>query len=161
MTCRAGATVTVMGRGVIAFFVLAACGNGSSGGSFASQICSKLSGCNIEPSNCQAAYSAIVLSSSCQSTMLGASCSDLTASTPPPSLATCFPPCSGTMTCGTNVTSNTCNGDGTLTECNAGTQFTYTCTGVCAAESKSFSGTCSLTYDEETSPTACPECWCD
>jgi hypothetical protein len=163
VTVGAGATLAGMGRGLVAsLLVLAACSHDSgSSNSFASQICAKLSGCNIEPSNCQAAYSAIVLSSSCQSTMLSASCADLTAPSPPAPLAACFPACTGTMSCGGTVTSTTCNSDDTLTECNSGNQYVYSCSGVCAAESKSYSGTCTLTYDEETSPTGCPECWCD
>jgi hypothetical protein len=158
-----------MSRGLVAsLLVLAACSNnsGSSDGGnsgWVSQICSKLAGCNVEPTNCQAAYAAIVLSSSCQSTMLAASCSDLTASTPPPSLAFCFPTCDvGPTSCGGNVTANACSSDGgTLSECNGGTQFVYTCAGVCAAESKTYSGTCGTTYDEQTSSTGCEECWCE
>jgi len=151
-----------MGRGLgVTLLVLGACSSSSSGSSFASQMCSKLSGCGSEPSNCQAAYEAIVLDGSCQSTMLAASCADLAATPVPASLQGCFPPCSGgTMSCGGTVTSTTCNPDGTFTECNAGNQYVYSCSGICSSESKSYSGTCATSYLDQMSPTGCAECWC-
>jgi hypothetical protein len=153
-----------MRRGLVAsLLILAACSSSSGGSSssFASQMCAKLSGCSSEPANCQAAYEAAVFDSSCQSTLLSASCADLVATPVPPSLLGCFPACSGgTMSCGGNVTSTTCNSDGTFTQCNQGNQYVYTCTGICASESKSYSGTCGTTYLDQMSPTGCAECWC-
>jgi hypothetical protein len=138
-------------------------GGAGSGNDFASQICAKLSSCSFPVSNCQAAFAAVVLSSSCQSTLLNASCSDLGASPPPASLLACIPNCTGTMTCtgsSASVTNSTCNGDGTVTECTNGSQFTYSCDGVCAAEGKTYVGTCALTYNGQSSPSGCPSCWC-
>jgi hypothetical protein len=60
-----------------------------------------------------------------------------------------------------SVTSSTCNGDGTVTECVNGSTYTYTCDGICAAESKQYSGTCAGSFNGQASPTGCPACWCD
>jgi hypothetical protein len=152
---------------LVAGVLVAACSGGSSsdtasagGSGFASQICSKIATCSTAPANCEAAFAALVLSSSCQQTFLSASCADLIAATVPPSLQGCIPTCSGTMSCGTGVTSTACNGNGTVTECINGSQYVYSCDGVCAAETKAYSGTCDLTYQGQTSPTSCPACWC-
>jgi hypothetical protein len=153
------------GSFLVTGILLAACssgsGNGSAGGSdFASQICTKIGTCSTAPSNCEAAFAALVLSSSCQQEFLSASCADLVAATIPQSLQNCIPSCSGTMSCGTGVTNAACNGDGTVTECINGSQYVYSCDGICAAETKAYAGTCSLTYQGKTSPTGCPACWC-
>lgn len=132
--------------------VAAGCSSSSGGGGgFAQQFCSKASGCGQNVPNCEADVSAIVLSSSCQSTLLGASCADLTATPLPASLAACFPPCSTTV--------DTCNGDGTITVCTGGNKYTYECGGVCSAQSKTYTGTCAATYMGQSAPNG-QGCWC-
>jgi hypothetical protein len=42
-----------------------------------------------------------------------------------------------------------------------GSTLTYTCDGICAAESKSYTGTCGQTFNGQPSPSGCPACWCD
>lgn len=145
--------------------LLAACSSSNGSGSdFATKICDKVTSCSLSVTNCHAAFAAIVLSSDCQSAFLNASCADLTANPAPPALEKCIPSCTGTMTCtgsSAKVTSSTCNGDGTVTECVNGSTFTYTCDGICAAESKKYSGTCAGSFNGQASPTGCPACWCE
>jgi len=148
---------------IVAVMLVAACSSSSSGSSsFPSQICSKITACNVAVTNCEAVFSAVVLSSDCQQQMLGASCSDLTTTPLPASLEPCFPSCTGTMSCtgAAGVTMSTCNGDGTVTECSNGNSYVYTCSGVCSTESKTYTGTCALTDQGVTSPSGCPSCWC-
>lgn len=149
--------------------VIAACSNGSSGhtqgsgNDFASKMCAKVTACSFSIPNCQSSFAAQVLSGDCQSAFLNASCSDLSANPPPPAIEACIPNCTGTMNCtgaSASVTNATCNGDGTVTQCTNGSQFTYSCDGICAAENKTYAGTCGLTFDEQLSPTGCPACWC-
>jgi hypothetical protein len=151
---------------LVACALVAACssksggGGGGGGNAFASQMCSKIATCSTPASNCEAGWAALVFSSSCQQEMLAASCADLVAADVPQSLQNCIPSCSGTMSCGNGVTTASCNGDGTVTECINGSQLVYTCDGVCASENKAYSGQCALTYQGQSSPTGCPTCWC-
>lgn len=125
-------------------------GGGGSSGSFATQFCAKVSSCGQSLPLCQGAFSALVLSSSCQQMLDGLTCTDLSAPTPPAWFSSCFPSCS-TM-------SSACNGDGTITECDGTFQYVYECTGICTAESLTYTGTCGTSYAGNTSTTA--KCWC-
>lgn len=137
-------------------------GSGSTSGAgsqFASQICAKIATCTTAPSDCEAAFAAVVFSVSCQDELIAASCTDLLANPVPQSLTNCIPTCTASGSCG-NASSASCNGDGTITECINGDQFVYSCQGVCAAESKTYVGTCASTYQGTASPTGCDTCWC-
>ena len=128
-------------------------GGNAAGAEFAQQFCSKLTNCGQSVTNCDAEFAAIVLSSSCQSLLLSASCADLSSSTSsaPASVSACFPPCS--------TTTNTCSGDETVSECVNGTTFVFDCAGVCSSQSKTYTGTCSATYNGQ-SATNGAGCWC-
>jgi hypothetical protein len=101
--------------------------------------------------NCQAEFSAIVLSQSCQSIVLNASCADLSSATLPPDLASCFPPCS--------TTTDVCNSNGTITTCSGNATYVFECTGVCSAQSKSYTGTCAASYMGHQATNG-QSCWC-
>lgn len=127
--------------------------NGSGAGAqFAAQACTKFAGCNVSVANCNAVFAAIVLSQSCESTLLNASCADLGASPVPAALAACFPACSG-------MTSK-CNPDETITVCSGTNQYEYTCSGICASTSTTFTGTCGTSYNGQASSNGQPKCWC-
>jgi hypothetical protein len=127
-------------------------GNGS-GSTFAAQLCMKEMACGTTPpTNCTAVFSAVVLSSSCQSQILNASCADLTAATVPASLSACLPACS-------NMT-DTCSSDGTITTCTGSYQLVLSCSGVCSANSKTYSGTCGSSYMGQMSTNGSDQCWC-
>ena len=120
------------------------------GGGFASQFCSKVSSCGQTVPLCQGAFNALVLSTSCQNMLDALTCADLSAPSPPAWFQSCFPSCS--------TTSATCNGDGTITECNGSTQYVYECTGVCTTLSLTYTGSCGMSYGGNTSTT--DKCWC-
>jgi hypothetical protein len=137
-------------------------GTGSGAGStFASRFCALAASCNIPVENCQSAYAAVVLSSDCQQTLLGMSCSDLNAVPEPAAFSACFPPCNGTSVCADGITGTTCNAGGTMTICTDNQQITYDCQGVCAAQSRSYSGTCGPSYDGQAAADGCSTCWCE
>jgi hypothetical protein len=129
---------------------VSACSSSSSGESFASQFCAKASSCGESIPLCQGAFSAIVVSSSCQDMLVNISCADLSAPAPPAWFTACFPPCT--------TPSPVCNGDGTITECDSGMTLVVDCAKACSAESLSYAGTCGTSYGSQTSTMA--KCWC-
>jgi hypothetical protein len=132
--------------------VTVACSSSSSGGGdFATQFCSKVSSCGGAIAMCQADFSAVVVSPSCQDMLANVSCADLSAATPPAWWTSCFAPCSASS-------QPTCNGDGTVTTCSEGSTLVLECTGVCSALSLTYTGTCGTSYNGQTSATA--KCWC-
>ena len=106
--------------------------------------------CGQTVTNCDAVFAGLVLSASCQSKFLAASCSDLTTTPPPADLEACFPSCSG---------GDTCNSNGTITGCSNGLEFVFTCGAICSAESATYSGTCSASYMGQTAQDG-ESCWC-
>lgn len=152
--------VRLLGGWLLAGGALAGCSSATTGpaatsgagSKFAAQVCAKLSSCSITVTNCEGAFAALVLSSSCQGSMLNATCADLNASPIPASLASCFPSCTGTT--------GTCNPDQTITVCTGTNQYEYSCSGLCAASSTAYTGTCATTFNGQTSSNGQPKCWC-
>ena len=141
--------------------LVAACQLPSSGGSgdggadagddFAVHLCDRLSGCMIATSDCVTTYRAFDYGPSCQSALLTASCSDLSAASPTGALAACYPACAAPG-------SAVCNGT-TYTECTAsGIAQAWHCGGLCGLKGKTFSGTCGDKFEGQMSAT--PICWC-
>jgi len=134
-----------------------ACSSGSSGGggatsaaAAASQFCATATSCGQTVSMCQGLFSALLLSESCQQDLENVTCAQLAAPSPPAWWSSCFPPCTGS--------GSTCNGDSTITICSDDATLLVDCSGVCAAESLTYTGTCATSYGSQTSTT--PKCWC-
>jgi hypothetical protein len=154
--------VAVMGLALCVGCSSSAQGGGSSGSDegaslgagsqFASMLCANIAACDITVADCQAVYEAVVLSPTCQTTFLQASCGDLSSTTTPPDLLPCLPACTITDV-------DSCNGNGTLTACANDQQITLTCPGACAVKGLTFTGTCSSTYMGAVAANG-EQCWC-
>jgi hypothetical protein len=120
----------------------------------ATTLCARLidqCGQSLAPQSCQQNFQALRVTPACNTALASAPCSDLTNSSST-TMASCFPPCSGTLA--------QCNADGTLTVCTTeGTTEVHDCQSACVAQGYTrWTGVCDTTYMGQASDR--PQCWC-
>ena len=116
------------------------------------------------PDACAETYGVFRVDSQCANDLKTASCDDLQSATSKVH-GECFPSC-------TSPHVYTCNGNGTITECDPDPNLvaadggegpsiraTLDCASVCATESLKYSGTCGAKYGDDESDHAV--CWCN
>lgn len=154
----------------LAVLSLAACSSSSSAttptttaSADVTTFCTKAVSCGLDDSNgvlltqqsCLKEFEGWLPPATCASQFAAAQCSDIAGGT---SVGValqnlCEPPCSPAST-------STCNG-AQITECtSAGATVVFDCNGVCAGQLQTYTGTCGVTYNAQTSASGQPVCWC-
>lgn len=127
--------------------VLMGCGGGGDNGQAACEI---LVGCgSATQAQCDQEWGVLELTSDCVSAMGAVDCQEHS-SVLPSYITTCFPACSGT--------SYECRG-GKIMICAQGMMMIARCAAVCLNKGGSYTGTCGVSYQGQTSSHAV--CWCE
>ena len=98
--------------------------------------------------DCVKTYEAIRVSPACLTILNKLGCD-----TTQEDLAPCWPACASTDPVAT------CDGPNILECASSGKKYAYACDGVCATQSRTWSGNCGLSYKKQTSDHA--TCWCN
>ena len=106
--------------------------------------CSRKTGQTFD--ECVTIYGATRVPPACRDTLAAYTCE--TAQT---ELDACWPPCSGLDA--------ECDGPNIIECSSSGRRYTYDCHGVCATQGKTWSGTCGVSYENQTAGRA--TCWCN